>query len=176
MGHKVREDLYLRYKKMLIEVSRKLRLNCINISFLQMESDQLKPELIAVDFSIYGHEITKQSHIDTAVERRGIMSPIERFKRYLHVTKILFKGHFMHKNGLEEQYLEDTFQDYDLEAMETQELFDLITEKSGYHYVQVHQDLESVEKWAVGFATLSKIDAFKNSQILPGNPGKLREI
>ena len=135
-----------------------------------MESDQLKPELIAVDFSIYGHEITKQSHIDTAVERRGIMSPIERFKRYLHVTKILFKGHFMHKNGLEEQYLEDTFQDYDLEAMETQELFDLITEKSGYHYVQVHQDLESVEKWAVRLSTLSRFSWF--SRGIRGKSGK----
>ena len=40
----------------------------------------------------------------------------------------------------------------------------------------IHQDLESVEKWAVRLSTLSKIDVFKVSRIFPGNPGIFPEI
>ena len=40
----------------------------------------------------------------------------------------------------------------------------------------IHQDVESVEKWAVRLSKVSKINAFKISEIFSGNPGKFREL
>ena len=101
-----------------------------------MESDQLKPELIAIDYSIYGHEITKQSHIDTAVERRGVIDTFTKIRRYMHVFKILLRSYQMQKNGLAKKYTEPFFKDYDIESMDLQTLFDLITEKAGFETIQ----------------------------------------
>ncbi len=51
-----------------------------------------------------------------------------------------------------------------------------ITTKKYEKKFHIHQDLESVEKWAVRLSTLSKIDAFKIFRVFPGNPGNFREI
>ena len=102
-----------------------------------METDQLKPDLIAVDFSVYGHEVTKQSHVDTAVERRGTLSFYERILRYAHIFRVLVKAHFLHQHGLPEAALNDYFDQDDLEKLETEELFGVMTDKAGYEYVHV---------------------------------------
>jgi hypothetical protein len=91
-----------------------------------METDQLKPDLIAVDFSIYGHEVTKQSHVDTAVERRGTLSFHERILRYAHIFRVLVKAHFLHQYGLPEAALNDYFDQDELECLDAKG--DLISE------------------------------------------------
>lgn len=102
-----------------------------------METDQLKPDLIAVDFSVYGHEVTKQSHVDTAVERRGTLSFYERILRYAHIFRVLVKAHFLHQHGLPEAALNDYFDHDELESLDTEELFEVMTDKAGYEYVHV---------------------------------------
>ena len=102
-----------------------------------METDQLKPDLIAVDFSVYGHEVTKQSHVDTAVERRGTLSFYERILRYAHILRVLVKAHFLHKYGLPGAVLNDYFVQEELESLEAEELFEIMTDKAGYEYVHV---------------------------------------
>ena len=83
-----------------------------------METDQLKPDLIAVDFSVYGHEVTKQSHVDTAVERRGTLSLYQRILRYIHIFRVLVKAHFLHKYGLPEAVLNDYFDQDELNCLD----------------------------------------------------------
>ena len=102
-----------------------------------METDQLKPDLIAVDFSVYGHEVTKQPHVDTAVERRGTLSFYERILRYAHIFRVLVKAHFLHQYGLPEAALNDYFDQEELESLDTEELFEVMTDKAGYEYVHV---------------------------------------
>ena len=106
-----------------------------------MESDELKPELIAVDFAIYGHEVTKQSHVATAVERRGILPFHHRIQRYLHVFIMIVRH--LHKNGLPEEALTSSFDQEELDDLDTLKLFDIITEKAGYEFVHVHQLLSN---------------------------------
>ena len=102
-----------------------------------MESDQLKPELIAIDFAIYGHEVTKQSHVDTAVERRGIISFPHQIQRYLHVFIMILRH--LYKNGLPEETLNNSFDEEELDNLDTSKLFDIITEKAGYEFVHVNE-------------------------------------
>ena len=42
----------------------------------------------------------------------------------------------MQKNGLAKKYTEPFFKDYDIESMDLQTLFDLITEKAGFETIQ----------------------------------------
>ncbi len=100
----------------------------------------MKPELIAVDYAVYGHEVTKQSHLDTAIERRGIITLPYRLGRYLQVLKILYKGHRMATRGLEQRFREPFFDQEALESLDKKALYDLITERCGFDYIYVsHQ-------------------------------------
>ena len=123
-----------------------------------METDQLKPDLIAVDFSVYGHEVTKQSHVDTAVERRGTLSFYERILRYAHIFRVLVKAHFLHQHGLPEAALNDYFDQDELEKLETEELFEVMTDKAGYEYVHVIKITKGgfFTESVIGFSNLQK--------------------
>ena len=100
-----------------------------------IEHPDLKPELIAVDYAVYGHPVTTQAQVDTAIERRGILPFHLRILRYLDVFKMLFQGNRLAKNGLSERALEKFFDMTKIKELSTEELYEAITEKAGFEYV-----------------------------------------
>ena len=69
-GNKQEYDPYGR--RCLKVTSHHVIFNFLKTVMQVMESKKLKKALIAVDYAIFGHPVTKQSYVDTAVEQRGI--------------------------------------------------------------------------------------------------------
>ena len=42
----------------------------------------------AVDMSVFGHEVTEQKHVDTAIERRGLVTGIRAKATALDAVKV----------------------------------------------------------------------------------------
>ena len=99
-----------------------------------MESKELKKALIAVDYAVFGHPVTKQSYVDTAVEQRGIEPIWLRILRYIHVFKIVYDAYQLNKKGFPDFFQNSipNFQD-----LKTVDLYNVLTEKVGYEYLQV---------------------------------------
>ena len=53
-----------------------------------MESKDLVPMLKVVDYGVFGHEVTNQSYVNIAVERRGVEPFYIRAFRILSIIKV----------------------------------------------------------------------------------------
>ena len=129
-GNKQEYDPYAR--KCIKVTSHHVIFNFLRTVLQVMESKELKKALIAVDYAVFGHPVTKQSYVDTAVEQRGIEPLWLRILRYIHVFKIVYDAYQFNKTGLP-----DFFQNSIPKNLKLEDLYETLTEKAGYEYLHV---------------------------------------
>ena len=131
-GNKQEYDPYGR--KCIKVTSHHVIFNFLRTVLQAMESKELKKALIAVDYAVFGHPVTKQSYVDTAVEQRGIEPIWTRILRYIHVFKIVYDAYQLNKKGFPD-FFQNSIQNF--QDLKTVDLYNVLTEKAGYEYLQV---------------------------------------
>ena len=122
-----------------------------------MEGTELNSILTIMDYVIFGHEVTTQKYVDSAVERRGVEPSYIKPFRLLTIIWVRFHRDLQEKFWLQDNlYLQNaykayqwwkknkipndltkTFFDGNLDSLNSEELYSQITEKVCYDLTKV---------------------------------------